>query len=349
MHMNSLKVAVLTAGIVCAANLAGAQAVRLSGTVVDERQTPIDGVTVRLSSDVSTRTTADGRFQFVDVIPGNYVVTVTAIGYRLQSIPITVSRDTSLSVALARSAVTLDTVVVRPRSLRVKITAVDSASGDFLLQAQARVYPGDRPASASSGVFLFEDLAPGPTTVVFEAFEHLPRQIYLNLSRDTTFTVTLGIDPVALRMTAAQVKRLEGRSRSIAMPTTSINRDDIARERSTTVEELLTRRLYEDPGAMRRGAAASADAGCFFLDDIKVARGVFDAMTPDLIERVEIYRQAGGGGEVPSFRDRGKAERNFGGVLMIRVYTKRYVATLPRHKILPRASYAGNGLRATCT
>lgn len=341
--------AMLVTGGILAPSIVAAQTVRISGMVADDRQTPLEGVTVRLSSEVSTRTSADGRFQFADVVPGNYVVTVMAIGHRLQSIPIAVARDTTLSVRLARVAVSLDTVVVRPRSLRVRITAVDSATGDYLTQAQARVFPGDRPASGASGVFLFEGIAPGPTTIVFEALEHLPRQVDFIASSDTTFIVGLAIDPVALKMTAAQVKRLESRSRSIAMPRTAINRDEIARERPTTVEELLIRRLYEDPSATRSGYNNSPEGGCFFLDDVKVSRGAFDAMSPDLIERVEIYRQGGGGGEVPSFRNRGKTERNFGAVQMVRVYTKRYVASLPRREHLPRASYSISGLRATCT
>ena len=326
---------------------AQAQTVRISGTVVDERQLPIQGATVRLTGDTSMITRSDGQFTFANVIPGRRVLTVSSIGFELRSLDVTIIRDSSLSIVMTRRTVTLDTVVVRPRSLRIKATAVDSASGDFLLQAQATLYPGSLSLSAVSGVFVFDSVSPGPVTMVFEALEHLPTRIELNLNRDTTFRVAMGVDSVALRMTALQVKRLEQRTNAISMPTTALNRDAIKREAATTLHELLTRRAFEDPQAARQAFTAPPEAGCYFVDDVKVSRGVFDAMLPELVERVEIFRSAGA--PAPKLSGRQRGERNFGTVQMFRVYTKRYVATLPRKQNLPRIMFSGSGLKPACS
>jgi hypothetical protein len=329
------------------AAIAQAQTVRISGTIVDERQLPIQGATVRLTGDTATTTLSDGRFTFANVIPGRHVLTVSSMGFGFRSIDVTITRDTSLSIVMTRRTVTLDTVVVRPRSLRIKATAVDSASGDFLLQAQGILYPGSLSASAVSGVIVFDSVSPGSVTIVFEALEHLPARIELNVNRDTIFRVAMGVDSVALRMTALQVKRLEQRTHSISMPTTSLNRDAIKREEAATLHELLTRRAFEDPQAARRTFEVPPDAGCYFVDDVKVSRGVFDGMLPELIERVEIFRSAGP--PAPKLSGRTKGERNFGSVQMFRVYTKRYVATLPRQRNLPRIQFSGTGLKPSCS
>lgn len=329
------------------AGVASAQTVRVSGVVVDERQLPVQGATVRLTGGMSTTTQPDGRFTIVDAIPGRYLLTVASIGFELRSLELTIARDTSLSIVMTRRTVTLDTVVVRPRSLRIKATAVDSSSGDFLLQAQATIYPGSVSIPGVSGVLVFDSVSPGAVTIVVEALEHLPRRIELNLTGDTAIRVAMGVDSVALRMTALQVKRLEQRTHSVPMPTKALNRDAIEREAASTLHELLTRRSFEDPQAARQAFEVAPDAGCYFVDDVKVSRGVFEAMLPELIERVEIYRS--GGAPAPKMSGRPKGERNFGTVQMFRVYTKRYVATLPRKDVLPRIAFSGSGLRPSCS
>jgi hypothetical protein len=329
------------------AGIASAQTVRVSGVVVDERQLPIQGATVRLTGEASTTTRADGGFTFADAIPGRYLLTVSSIGFELRSIELTIARDTSLSIVMTRRAVTLDTVRIRPRNLRIKATAVDSSTGDFLLQAQATLYPGGMFVSGVSGVFVFDSVSPGPVTIIVEALEHLPARIQLDLARDTAFRVAMGLDSVALRMTDVQVKRLEQRTHGIPMLMKALNRDAIKRESASTLHELLTRRAFEDPQAARRAFVNPPEAGCYFVDDVKVSRGVFDAMLPELVERVEIYRSAGA--PAPKLSGRPKGERNFGMVQMFRVYTKRYVATLPRQRNLPRIEFSGSGLSPTCS
>ena len=313
-----------------------AQTVGVSGTVVDERQLPVAGATVRLTGDTAVTTTSTGRFAFERTVPGRHVLTVAAVGFQLRVLELSVSRDTSLSITMMRLAITLDTVVVRPRNIRIKATAVDSATGDFLMQAQASLYPGGRFLGAISGTVVFDSVSPGPTSIVFEAFEHLPKRVDLNAEHDTSFRVKLGIDSVALRMIAVQVQRIARRSQSISMPTTSLNRDAIKREGTMSIGELIHRRAY----------GFIDTAACYYVDDIRVDSMDVIQLLPELVERVELFRR--GGAESPDFKMRSKTARTFGNVQMIRVYTRRYVATLPRKETLPNVVFMRNGLRFTC-
>jgi hypothetical protein len=323
----------------------GAQALRLSGVVLDERQVPISGAAVRLSGGVADTTGPAGRFEFTGVVPGRYIISVAAVGFQLRSVELSIMRDTLLTLAMSRRAVMLDTLVVRPRQARIKATAIDSASGDYLLQAQATLYPGGRFASAASGVFVFDSVPPGPTTIFVEALEHLPVRVDLNANRDTVFIVKMGIDSVAIRMIGIQVKRLQSRSNSLPMPTKILNRDGVVREGASNLHELILRRSYEDPAEARKAFVESPDNGCNFVDDIKVSRAVFEAMQPELVERIEIYKNVGLPPDMDQSAKNGrwdprtKTQRNFGTIAMIRVYTKRYVATLPRQQVLQQIVY----------
>jgi hypothetical protein len=312
---------------------AAAQTARVSGVVVDERQVPVQGAIVQLSGDMTQTTEANGRFQFDAVIHGRYLATVTAIGHQMRSFGLSITGDTTFTVALTRRSVTLDTMIVRPRNIRIRGTAVDSATGMALMQAQATLYPGGRFIGALSGTFTFDSVSPGPVTIIVEGAEHLPARVEFEAGRDTSFQVRLGIDSIALRMIAMQVKRLETRSQTLLMPKTALNRDLIEREHTISIGELITRKTYEDPFALMRAPPRAPDQGCFFLDDRKVTREVFGTVPSELVERVEIYRQASGTAAA--------APR------MIRVYTRRYVATLPRQETLAKVIYM-SGTRVAC-
>src|SRR3954464_3633107 len=209
-----------------------AQTVRVSGRVLEEgRGTPVGGATVRLTGSTARLTDSTGQFQFGDVVPGRYIVTVSSIGYRLRTVELNVTRDTSVVFQLTRRVVSLDTVVVRPKYLRIKGTAVDSASGDNLLQAQATLYPGSRFIGAQSGTFIFDSVSPGPITIVVEGAEPLPVRVEFDASRDTAFRVKMGIDSVSLKMIALQVMRLQQRAQETPYTLRSFNRDLIAAQR----------------------------------------------------------------------------------------------------------------------
>ena len=305
---------------------ASAQTARLSGRVVEEgRGTAVAGATVRLTGSMAHMTDSTGRFQFVDVVPGRYIATISSIGYRLRTVEMTVNRDTNVVFHLARRVVSLDTMVVRPKYLRIKGTAVDSASGDYLLQAQATLYPGSKFVGAMNGTFTFDSVAPGPITIVVEGAEHLPARVEFDATRDTSFRVKMGIDSVALRMVAMQVRRLQVRMQSFPMTVRAFNRDRIMEHPVMTVGEFVDRSVHRLPNRAAR-AIQSAQSACVFVDDRKVEPAMIDGLLPELIERVEVYNNGS----------------------MIRVYTKRYVASLVARAGLGKATYMSIGTGVVC-
>lgn len=326
----------------------GAQVVRVSGRVIDEgRSTPIEGATVRLTGVEAQITDGNGRFRFAATTPGRMILSVEAVGHSFRSIELDVQSDTSVTVVMRSRVVTLDTIVVRARSVRIEGTVVDSATGTRLLQAQATLYPGSRTVGALSGMFMFDDAPTGEVTLVVEALEHRPTRVTFHATRDTSLTIALGIDSVAIRMIQMQVERLAQRSRPLALSLVALNREAIGREGVSSIGELVTRQLFEDRENVRRAAAqASADDGCIFLDDVKVTRDVFEGLPPEVIERVEIYR---GAGETPSIRGRSSARRTIRAESsMIRVYTRRYVASLLGREMLPKLFYMRSGVKPMC-
>jgi hypothetical protein len=312
--------------ILGSAGIASAQIARVSGRVVEEgRGTPVVNATVRLTGTNAKVTDSTGTFQFPDVVPGRYILTISSIGYRLRTVELAVARDTSIVVQLTSRVVALDTMIVRPKYLKIKGTAVDSASGDYLLQAQATLYPGSRFIGALNGSFTFDSVAPGPVTIVVEGAEHLPVRIEFEATRDTNFRVKMGIDSISLRMLALQVMRLEKRAQSVPYTMRSFNRNLIEEHRVMSIGEFVDRKLSRAPD-LRRRQLLPASAACVFVDDNKVPPAMLDGMIPELIERVEVYK----------------------GGAMIRVYTKRYVSSLAGKSRLENVMYLPIGMGISC-
>ena len=330
-----------------AAVVAQAQTVRLTGTVVAEQiGGPIANAEVRLTGGDAAVTDANGRFQLTTV-PGKYVLTVTAVGFRLRSLDLEIARDTSVTIIMPRLVVTLDTMIVRAGSVRILGAVVDSATGSNLMQAKATIYPSGKSTGALSGEFLFTNVPAGDITIVVEAAEHLPAQVTFRTFRDTLVVFRLGIDSVALRMIAHQVKRLELRTKTVPVANDVLNRDAIVRQSTNTIGELIYKRMGEDPVEVRRRPLVSADEGCFFLDDKKVPREAFDGVLSELVERVELYKDVGRSATIAPPVARRVAPGSRSGIRMVRVYTKRYTATLARHDVLPRITYI-TGTRNAC-
>jgi hypothetical protein len=305
---------------------ASAQTARVSGRVVEEsRGTPIPNATVRISGAADQVTDSLGRFEFTRVFPQRYIITVASMGYRFTTVEATIERDTTLVIMMIRRVTTLDTVVVRPRYVRIKGTAVDSASGDALMQAQATLYPDGRFAEAVSGTFRFDSVAPGPVTIIVEGAEHLPVRVELDLSRDTSFKVKMSVDSLALRMIAVQVKRLEKRAQSVPYQMRSYNRNLINEHRIMAMGDFLAQ--HGVVASDWRRSVIAGGAGCYFVDDVKVDKGVVLQQIPELIERVETYKRGG----------------------MIRIYTKRYVASLIGRDGLLSMKYIPTGFSPTCS
>jgi len=302
-----------------------AQAVRVNGTVVNERLQPISGASLRLTGADSMLTTGpSGTFQFEGIFPNGMILTVSAPGYEFRSIPLSPG-NTTLTITMKSSVTTLDPMIVRPKGFRIKGQVVDAKSGDALLFARVTLYPKGIAVDASNvGDFRFNSIM-GPVTIVAEAMEHLPVQVQVNPSRDTSIKIRMPTDSVAVRMIAQQVARLQTRSLAVPHSVRYADHDRIQNEARTSIAEMVDKLLVRPMN--RRGLSAkSADEGCVFYDDKKIPPGMLLGIYPELVERVEVYARGA----------------------MIRVYSKRYVMSLTGQDQLRKVLYLPIGIRPVC-
>jgi len=288
------------------------------------------GAIVRLTGSDTTMTTGpSGTFSFAGVIAGRVILTVAAPAYEFRSIPLELAADTVLTITMRLRTTSLDPMLVRPGSVKIKGSVLDSASGDAILFAQVTLFPqGSYVEASNSGRFTLDKVPTGPVMLVAEAVEHLPRTIQFDARRDTTVTMRLAIDSVAIRMKDRQVMRLNDRSYSQPYMIRSYNRQAIEQEGQAMLGYVIDRMMVKSPSSQERNArnVKSADEGCYFLDDKKVVFAVLDGQYPELVERVEIY----------------------GGGAMIRVYTKRYVLSLAGQPLLKKVTYIPTGMSVIC-
>jgi hypothetical protein len=155
--------------------------------------------------------------------------------------------------------------------------------------------------------------------------EHLPLVTRLNTARDTTLTMRMSLDSVAIRIIGAQVVRLGDRAQASPYTLRSYGRELITRENRATVGELVDRLMLVPPDPSKRQKMSAEDA-CVFYDDNKIAPAMLDGMYPELVERVEIYQHGA----------------------MIRVYSKRYVMSLAAQPSLRTITYMPIGMGTVC-
>src|SRR4029078_109708 len=130
-------------GLVFYATLCGsAKAQSLKGTVIDEADnTPLPGVTVALNKTVDSTTAytsvtnKSGAFIFESVIPGDYSLVISSIGYELLRKPISVA-DTSIDIGtilIAKAAKVLSTVTINTTAppVRQKVDTLEYSSNAF--------------------------------------------------------------------------------------------------------------------------------------------------------------------------------------------------------------------------
>jgi hypothetical protein len=303
-----------------------AQVVRINGTVVNERLEPIRGATLRLTgADSSLVTGPDGAFEFRGIFPNGMILTVSAPGYEFRSIPLSPG-NTTLTITMKSGITTLEKMVVRPKGVRVKGQVADEKTGDALLFARVTLYPDGRAVDASNvGNFRFDSIQ-GPVTLVIEAMEHLPVQVVLNPSRDTTIKIRMPIDSVAIRMIAQQVVRLTKRSQAVPHTLKSADRRTIQIEARMSISEMVDKMLVRSVNTGRWMRDQSADDGCVFFDDKKIAPAQLVGIIPEIVERVEVYARGA----------------------MIRVYSKRYVMSLMGQDQLRKVIYLPIGMRPVC-
>ncbi len=138
---------------------------QVSGTVSDTTGAPIaDARVTMIELRRSTTTSPEGRFAFTEVAPGQYRLSVSAIGFAPVLLRLVVGQeDTTVTIQLRRSVVELQTLQVtatpRATSLLESPQPVSALSSDELRLAQApslgetiQALPGVRSLSTGTGI-----------------------------------------------------------------------------------------------------------------------------------------------------------------------------------------------------
>jgi len=304
---------------------ASAQEITVTGRVVERTQSSwIGGATVRLSGSPPFFTDLDGAFRFSRVIPGRHTLTVQALGYRTRSMELMIQSDTTITIELDPDPIVLDSLLVGSRSgtIRIRGEIFDAQTGDRVLYAQVTVQPDFSTFDALLGRFTAKKVPIGrAVTVLVEAIEYLPARIALITEADTSLTVEMEPDSVAIRLLAQKAQMLEARSLSLPVRQRVLDKEELARYAAWPAREAIVTHLGMS-GTRAFRERMTKDPHCIFIDDRQQFHLAFLwGLGAGEIERVELY-------------DRGR---------MVRVYTKRYVMGLGA-KELPPLSYTRGGL-----
>ncbi len=290
---------------------ASAQQITVTGLVVERTQTSrIGGATVQLSGSPAFFTDVDGAFQFTRVTPGPHTLTVQALGYETRSFDLVVQADTVLLIGMDPDPILLDSLLVRSGTIEIRGEVRDAQTGQRILAARVSVSPGLSSVGTVSGQFTVRRVPIGrAVTVLVEAVEYFPARIALITEADTSLTVEMEPDPVAVRMVDQLRQKLETRSKSLPHQLSEIDRQDLADYPGWSVYEIVDARLKtvrfsSNPFGMTEGGTTPQ---CVFIDDVRLLHlALLRGLTAGEVERIEIYDRGG----------------------MIRVYTRRFVIGL---------------------
>ncbi len=253
------------------------------------------------------------------------MLSVEAFGYRSRSLELVLRGDTMVQLEIDPDPVVLDSVIVQTGTVTIRGRTRDAQTGSKLRDVQVTVYPGPRIVGALNGDFTLQNMAKGqPIAILVEAIEYLPTQLELTPAKDTTLSVALEIDSVALRLIAQQAKRLQLRVQGMPMKIGALGRDEIRSTVAQSIADLIRQRV---PRGVIPDRPPYPERGCIIFDDADSSIQELVATPPQLIERVEIVGY--------------RAE-------MIRVYSKKYVASLIRQHTLQPIRYMDNGLGTVC-
>lgn len=310
--------------------------------VVQQRMdgNPVPEALVRLANGSRAVTDADGEFVLEGIQPGVHTLEVDALGYVTRRFDIVVSGDTSLTILLEVDAVPIDPL--EARIVTISGTLHDAVTGARLESGQVRVDPGGETDRASFRGFRIRGVQAGPVRVVVRAIEYLPAVFEFNAQRDTTLRVDMRVDSVGIKLLLQQVDRLAQRAEAEPYSVRELGRDDIRRSGAHSIGDLVQRQIPAWRGAppmilsrqsraearrSTRSRSASSGPACVTYDDRPVELAVLKGIPSELIERVEIF---GYGGR------------------MVRVYSKRYVASLMGQEKLPRIIFITTGMSGIC-
>jgi len=242
----------------------------------------VAGATVELGGLATRSSDANGAFLFEDVAPGRYVLRVQALGYSSIDQTVVVVRDTSLAIRLDIAPVPLDTISVAARTITIRGAVTEAETGTGLIDVDVAIPPNHQDWTDPIGRFELKRVPAGATQMLtVRGFSYLPVSLELAASKDTTLEFQLESDPVAQRMIAVQVQRLETRARPhLASVVRPITRDDLMRMINWNVLDVIKTRY---PTRIDRIA-------CILIDDVQTQRGIDElgVMLPDRFERIEL-------------------------------------------------------------
>jgi len=112
----------------CFSALAFAQNVKVKGTVTDENNETVPGVTIQLKSNVTKGTATGAEGQYEITVPANSTLMFSFIGYRTQEIKVGSAATQIINVTLEEAATQLEEVAVVAYGTQRKVSLVGSIS-----------------------------------------------------------------------------------------------------------------------------------------------------------------------------------------------------------------------------
>src|SRR5689334_12158071 len=125
MHLRSV---LLILGIFCM-GAASAQALKLSGKVVSEKNEALAGVSIKLNTGGGTTTNVDGAFTLTLNTGIKYALTISAIGYAdktISDVEVLNGQTNELNIVLQTSAKDLGNVVITARASNARRESTNS-------------------------------------------------------------------------------------------------------------------------------------------------------------------------------------------------------------------------------
>ena len=287
----------------------------VSGRVVQKGETTgIPGATVGLSGRFTRLSGSGGEFEFTRVPEGAYTLTVEAMGYRAVNVSLVLRSDTTLLVEMEIDPIQIDSLMVKAGTVTVRGTVLDGVTGRSIPEARIQTGIRSEVYSRWDGSFRLKELPRGfPVLVTVGAYRYLPHSQTLVAYQDTTLSVRLSPDSLAIRLFQRATGQLEIRARGVNLSQVQLSRDFIERRIHFTLTDLIR---------VKTGGRVSTS--CLFIDEVRQPFfDVLDTYPASEIERIEV----------------------FGRGIMIRVYTQDFVArNLTKVQDLPPVVYVMPGV-----
>lgn len=85
----------------------------INGKITNKNHEPVSNATVHLlNTNIYVISDAQGNYSIINIFPGNYIITISAVGFATQNKTINVNNSTDVNIQLAESTNQLDDVVV---------------------------------------------------------------------------------------------------------------------------------------------------------------------------------------------------------------------------------------------